>query len=89
MSYSALCISNVQNDEKLVHVICVIPFLILAELNGTSTNCDCNAQCHRVTYEASLSYAQLSRFNIEHVVLNSAERQGPCVGEAVPRKGNI
>ena len=31
--------------------------------------------CHRVNYEPSLSYAQLSQFNMDHIVLKDPEQR--------------
>ena len=40
-----------------------------------STNCTCPVPCERVRYEPSLSYAQLSRINVERYVVRDEEKR--------------
>ena len=39
------------------------------------SECNCKVKCERVEYKPSLSYAQLSKFNIDRMVLNDPERR--------------
>ena len=39
------------------------------------SECNCKVKCERFEYKPSLSYAQLSKFNIDRMVLNDPERR--------------
>ena len=39
------------------------------------SECNCKVKCERAEYKPSLSYAQLSKFNIDRMVLNDPERR--------------
>ena len=39
------------------------------------SQCQCKVKCHQIVYEPSLSYAQLSKFNIDRIVLNDPEKR--------------
>ena len=47
--------------------------------------CGCKAQCHQVTYTPSLSYALLSKFSVDRVVLNDPARRART--QFVPEMG--
>ena len=44
----------------------------LAEIAQNTTGCKCPVQCNRTVYEPVLSYAQLSKFNLDRIALSDA-----------------
>ena len=49
--------------------------LFSVEAQHVQSTCPCKQLCHYVQYEPSLSYAQLSKFNIDRMVLNDPQRR--------------
>ena len=44
-------------------------------MKRSSSACICNPPCTQVQYEPELSYAQLSKFNIDRTILDNPEKQ--------------
>ena len=47
-------------------------FIVAAEIAQNTTGCKCPVQCNRTVYEPVLSYAQLSKFNLDRIALSDA-----------------
>ena len=50
-------------------------FLPADSLHTGQSGCDCPVQCVRILYKPSLSYAQLSQFNIRRLALADEQRE--------------
>ena len=67
-------LSLFQYHPFVIIIICY--HLLLPErLQRNSSECTCFVPCSQVKYEASLSYAQLSRLNTDRYIVPDAERR--------------
>lgn len=51
-------------------------FVFAEQMQRQESNCSCAVPCSRVSYEPALSYAQLSKFSVERLVLQDPVRRG-------------
>ena len=49
--------------------------IVLVQIAQRTTKCECPVQCNRTVYEPVLSYAQLSKFNLDRVALSNSTRK--------------
>lgn len=85
---SSLLIRPSLKCRSMNHYTTIIP-LPISQCNGslantihfadkmlkTTKSCNCNVPCTRVTYEPSLSYAHLSKYNIDRAVLSESRQE--------------
>ena len=53
----------------------MIPSILSDRLMSEKSDCKCRVPCKRILYKSSLSYAQLSRLNVERFVIRDPENK--------------